>query len=352
MHKWPSSPDFLLSCISRWSAYAKPPFSDLTAFSHRIEISGAIQNLQQFHRLFVERLDLGEGSFIEKWKKQLEGAGDDCLQLAAELLYVQQFFTSITGPEKKIENVNAVLGWCSQPPSIPKWAIDGISRGLARDQSFNQHRPFHLAWLNEFLIHWQKLSKQEQEQLLKDPWAFADKVHSVTFSPGFFQPMQEAWLYVNFPDYFENISSRSYKEMIRDAFYGRLQKGPSNNVDADLFEIRKSLTPQFGEGFHFYRSPIVEQWQGVKLTKLDIELIRESLDREKYADFSPEEKAAYKHVHEVLRKIGEAALDELGGSRNYALKLTSRFHPNSGVSGENQKICGLGYIGRKTRSHS
>ena len=61
----------------------------------------AQQNLKRFHAMFVERLDEGEGTFFQKWRKQLEDADDDIFQLAAELLYVQQFFTSITGPEKK-----------------------------------------------------------------------------------------------------------------------------------------------------------------------------------------------------------------------------------------------------------
>jgi hypothetical protein len=95
------------------------------------------------------RFDEGEGSFLQKWRKQLDGADDGVLQLAAELLYVPQFFTSVTGPEKKLENVEAVLGWCGHPPSIPEWARLGLKHGISRDQSFNQHRPFHLAWLRE-----------------------------------------------------------------------------------------------------------------------------------------------------------------------------------------------------------
>lgn len=95
------------------------------------------------------------GSFLEKFRKQLEGADDDIYQLAGELLYVQQFFTSLTGQDKKIENVRTVLGWSAHPVAVPEWAIAGVKRGLAGDRTFNQHRPFHLAWLNEFLIDWQ-----------------------------------------------------------------------------------------------------------------------------------------------------------------------------------------------------
>ena len=56
--------------------------------------------------------------FLKNGENSEEGS-DDILQLAAELLYVQQFFTTLTGPERKLENVKAVLSWCSRPPSIP-----------------------------------------------------------------------------------------------------------------------------------------------------------------------------------------------------------------------------------------
>lgn len=224
----------------------------------------SLHNLQRFHALFVERFDEGAGSFLDKFRKQLEGADDDVFQLSAELLYVQQFFTSLAGPDKKIENVRAVLSWCTQPVPIPDWAVAGLRRGLAGDQSFNQHRPFHLAWLNEFLMHWQGLSEEARHGLLEDPWRFAEEVRRVEFSGGAYQPMREAWLYLMFPDAFENISSRKDKKLIREAFKARLKHGPTDNIDADLLEIRKQLASQEGEGFHFYRSPIIEQWRKEK----------------------------------------------------------------------------------------
>jgi 5-methylcytosine-specific restriction protein B len=223
-----------------------------------------LHQLQRFHAMFVERFDEGEGSFLGKFRKQLEGADDDVLQLAAELLYVQQFFTSLTGADKKIENVQAVLSWSTHPLPIPEWAIAGLKTGLAGDQSFNQHRPFHLAWLNEFLIGWHGLPEADRQRMLTDPWAFAQEVRRVEFSGGAYQPMREAWLHLIFPNDFENISSRKDKKLIREAFKDRLNEGPTGNIDADLFEVRKQLTPEQGEGFHFYRSPIIEQWQTEK----------------------------------------------------------------------------------------
>ena len=211
--------------------------------------------------MFVERFDEGEGTFFEKSRKQLDDANDDILQLAAELLYVQQFFTSLTGPEKKLDNVNTVLSWCAQPARIPEWAIEGLQTGLAGDQSFNQHRPFHIAWLTEFLIHWQGLAASRRAELLANPPMFAEGVRSLEFKHGAHQPMREAWLYMIFPDEFESISSRKDKRAIREAFAGLLSNGATANIDADLLHIRRSLTAEAGEGFHFYRSPIIEKWR-------------------------------------------------------------------------------------------
>lgn len=296
-----------------------------------------LESLRQFHSLFVDRFDDGQGNFLEKFKKQLEGANNDIVQLAAELLYVQQFFTSLTGPDKKLENVTTILSWGAHSPQIPRWAVEGVQHKIAADQSFNQHRPFHLAWLSEFLIHWQELQAVTRDKLLSDPFGFAKDVRSIEFERGAFQPMQEAWLHIAFPETFESISSRNDKKQIRDAFYDRLTKGPSENIDADLLEIRNKLTEQAGAGFHFYRSPIVEQWKEANLYEHDIDLIRQSRSREKYADFSAEEKAAHKRVHEALLRLGQVALDELGGPRNYVLKRTSGFHPESGIRGGKPK---------------
>ena len=130
----------------------------------------------------------------------------------------------------------------------------------------------------------------------------------------------------------ENISS-----VFVMRYHVRLENGSSGNIDKDLFEIRKSLASQYGEGFYFYRSPIVEQWEREEFSSNDIELIRQSRSRDRYTDFSPEERSAHKRVHEALRRLGKTTLDELGGGRDYVLKLTSGFHPNSGIRGGKPK---------------
>src|SRR4051794_27655279 len=71
----------------------------------------SMENLTDFQAKFVEQPDEGTESFFDKFHKQLQDASEATLQLAAELLYVQQFFTMQTNPATKLENVRKVLGW-------------------------------------------------------------------------------------------------------------------------------------------------------------------------------------------------------------------------------------------------
>ena len=69
----------------------------------------------------------------------------------------------------------------------------------------------------------------------------------------------------------------------------------------------------------------------------DIELIGQSRHRDKYKDFSDDERAAHQRVHAALAQLGQIGVEELGGARDYVLKLTSGFHPASGVRGGKPK---------------
>lgn len=220
-----------------------------------------------FRKRFVNQPDERKGvPFMEKFRKQLSGGSAYDYQLAAELLYVQMFFSTQISAETKLRHVTEVLSWHPELDrvEIPGWARAGAEQGMAGDMAFQIHRPNHLAWLNEFLIAWIQRPDTERTSLLADPWAFARAVREVSGPLGAYQPMREAWLYMVFPNEFENISSRTDKRRIREAFGELLPGGPSEDIDQDLLAIRKALTEEHDEGFHFYRSPVVEVWRTPK----------------------------------------------------------------------------------------
>lgn len=71
---------------------------------------------------------------------------------------------------------------------------------------------------------------------------------------------------------------------------------------------------------------------GVSITAADIQQIRDSRSRSKFADLSDDQRAAYQRVHASLERLGSLVRSKLGSS-DFSLKLTSGFTPNSGVRG-------------------
>jgi len=250
-------PEESYATMARFRKVALETFDSLFTPGKRLWTLAQHQN---FNRLFVEQPDERPVDFETKFRSQLEDGSAEDYQYAAELLYVQMFFTSRISPEKKIRNVQMVLDWGPSPVEVPVAAVNGVQQGFANDMAANIGRPNQLAWLNAFLIHWTQLPEERRTRLRDDPWAFETVVKSVRGPFGKERPIQEAWLFLMFPDHYENISSHNHKQLIRDAFAQEHLDSPYGTIDQDLLAIRKSMPEKYGEGFHFYRSPVVEQW--------------------------------------------------------------------------------------------
>jgi len=76
----------------------------------------------------------------------------------------------------------------------------------------------------------------------------------------------------------------------------------------------------------------IDEAAGFGITALDIQLIRDSRSKSKFAELKDDERAAYQRVHTSLAKLGALVQAKLG-SGDFSLKLTSGFYPNSGVRG-------------------
>jgi hypothetical protein len=84
----------------------------------------------------------------------------------------------------------------------------------------------------------------------------------------------------------------------------------------------------------------------VQIHSRDVELLRLSRDRDRYADLSSEERAAYERVHAALGRLGRLVQEELGGAE-YEVRLTSGFHLKSGVRGAIPKDLWFGVYRRQ-----
>ncbi|MDN4984296.1 DUF3578 domain-containing protein [Bradyrhizobium sp. WYCCWR 13022] len=151
-----------------------------------------------------------------------------------------------------------------------------------------------------------------------------------------------------------------YDELGREAFLARYGYGPSRTyflehdgrdydskaivgvavgkqfpdegpLGADQFSGGEATVRAKLEGLGFQvRGP--SEPPRVSIHSRDVELLRLSRDRDRYADLSSEESAAYERVHAALGRLGRLVQEELGDAE-YEVRLTSGFHLKSGVRG-------------------
>jgi len=88
------------------------------------------------------------------------------------------------------------------------------------------------------------------------------------------------------------------------------------------------------------------EFQRVQIHSRDVELLRLSRNRDRYADVSPEEHAAYERVHVALGRLARIVQEELGADE-YEVRLTSGFNLKSGVRGAIPKDLWFGVYRRQ-----
>ena len=113
--------------------------------------------LDDLDQRFVQRPDESSDSFLVKFQRQLDGAPDATLQLAAEALYVH-FLISVMRGDAKRAVIQPVLGWMKEPISIPPDLDEALDHGIASaGTAFNTFRPFQLAFILQFARAWKAL---------------------------------------------------------------------------------------------------------------------------------------------------------------------------------------------------
>jgi 5-methylcytosine-specific restriction protein B len=215
--------------------------------------------LEDFYRRFAEQPDTSADSFENKFRRQLAGAPPQTVQLAAEVLYLHLMVPIGIKGETKRQLLQRVLSWSSSPAEIPPDLAAALDQGLARvGTAYSAGRPFQLLFLLDFGLAWKRLTSEEREACLGDPWCFKDFVWRLPLEKG--QPQRETLLHLVFPDVFENIVSQNAKKQIASRFPGLLTE-PTDDVDRQLIQIRRRLSDEHGAAFSFYDKDIAELWQ-------------------------------------------------------------------------------------------
>ena len=279
------------------------------------------------YRRFVENPDESSDSFINKFERQLKGAPVETIQLAAEVLFVQLLTSSTVSRKKKISLIETVLGWSPKAVGLPEELKNAFNRGLSNDQSFQRHRPMHIAFILEVSRAWDALDEAQRDELLKEPWQFKQFLADVPAKAA--QPMREILCFFVHPDHFESITSRDHKKIIVEKLGAQIESIP-DDPDRALYEIRQSLAPKYGEDFTFYQRGVVSEWQDWPGAKVEDKwpIFMDWVQRIRDSDIFEKWEITYKR--EVAMKAAEARKALMAGESAWLAKLRAAFgKPNN-----------------------
>ncbi len=211
---------------------------------------------------FIEKPDVGSGSFLEKLRIQLSDASTEAVQLLVELTWLHLVISRPLKPETKkglLSDIAAISG-----ATTPTGAyLDALEGGLVSPgTSYSTRRPNQLWLLIRFAATWTSASSAQREEWLSDPWAFRDLVFGLEGVAD--QTQRHALLHLIHSDTFEDCVSQYHKRaMAKLATDGEV----GTDDDRTIANIRARLTPEYGEGFNFYADGIRELWQPDEVSK-------------------------------------------------------------------------------------
>lgn len=213
---------------------------------------------------FVDRPDESSDTFLVKLRRQLTGAPDETIVLAAELLFVNMapLVPEQIGLPKKLEILREVLSWADRRMDVHLEMEPALKGFLHGGQGFLNYRWAQFQILVLLVERLAKTDPSEREELLSDPWRFRALCFSIQDAVGHKKGRAQihVLLFTLFPDDFQPIASAHHKHEILKAFADELPD-PTGNDDKDLLTLSRTLEVQIGRPVDFYDEPWVGRWR-------------------------------------------------------------------------------------------
>jgi 5-methylcytosine-specific restriction enzyme B len=226
-------------------------------------------NLEELKRNFVDQPDESSDSFYVKLEQQLSDASSESKKLMAEALWALMLFQSNIHPEKKRDRINEVWSWSGDSlVDANQMLADSVLGGLASPGvAFNTLRWRELGYLIKTAIAFKREEASEREELLREPWRFAEWLASTSQQEN--RQFRHIIKHLAFPDSFERIAVASDERAIVAAFEQRevrsLKKWSDVQLDRALLNLRTKLATERGTSeFDFYDQDLKQKWKAQK----------------------------------------------------------------------------------------
>ena len=227
-----------------------------------------LEGLAKLRTQFLDRPDGSSDKFYVKLKRQLEGSPPEVYQLMAEVLFVHFLISGNMKGDTKRASINQVLGWSSDPVSIPQPLANSLDISFMNISASSTNIDAQVGTQIEVVEQWKQLQPEKRTQILEDAWAFKEFLFSRHFiserllnNQNRGQIEKEMLLHIAFPDEFETIGTRLKEKIATAAGFADFVTEPTDDADRKLQQIRQGITVTRGDFDHFWEPGILEVWE-------------------------------------------------------------------------------------------
>lgn len=225
------------------------------------------EGLAGLDKYFVQNLEEGEGSFLDKLLHQIGPTTPAVKKLTAEMLWVMLLCPSNISPGKKRENVDHIWAWSKEtmPPAAEQYFTDQVLNGIgSAGPGFNNHRWRELVFCINTVGALKKMPVESRVAVLGDPWAFGEFLESVPDSSA--RQLRHMLLFLLFPDHFERIFAKGDRIEVALAFSGLGEQAiyalTPLELDRTLARVRAELVKKYGtQDLDYYVPPLRAIWK-------------------------------------------------------------------------------------------
>jgi len=280
------------------------------------------ENLDQLQRYYVDNLDYGEGTFLDKLEVQMVEATPAAKQLLAEIKWVMLLCPSNIGPENKRQNVKTIWEWSGSGVPDSPYLNDEVLIGIgSAGTAFNTQRWRELRFFVWFLQAFWKLPQEQQRALLEsDGWPMAEWIEEIPEADS--RQLRHMLLYLLFPDTFERIFGRYDRTRLLKAFTSlpnkTINKLSALEMSREIQRVRKEQEEIAGTSeIDFYWPPLSDQWVDKKPEPKE-KPVKDTAFTRATADIQRV------HVLEALEEIDESGVP--GDARSTTYDLIHKNH--------------------------
>lgn len=239
--------------------------------------------IREIDTFFVQRPDMGSGTFLEKLEYQLRPSSPQAKRLAAEMMWILYLCPSSITASHKRQTLGKIWGWSGESIPDSEWLSDDVLAGVgSAGMGFNTNLWRELVFCVRFADRLLTLAQHERDQVLSNGWHFAEWLKRVPEWEA--RQFRHMLLFLLFPDDFERVFGGTDRRAIAAKFSGQpsriIRRLDPLQLDRLLRDVRLRLEGELKTSeVDFYTSPLKERWSGDSLETIIPEISAEHVNR-------------------------------------------------------------------------